>query len=43
VAVLEDQAADGPPLRALTLPGRQSANVKAVVADLSRAFAVPDR
>jgi LysR family transcriptional regulator for bpeEF and oprC len=43
VAVLEDQAADGPPLRALTLPGRQSANVKAVVADLGRAFAIPDR
>jgi len=43
VAVLEDQVADGPPLRALTLPGRQSANVRAIFAELGRAFSGLDR
>jgi DNA-binding transcriptional LysR family regulator len=41
VAVLDDVAVEGPPLRALAAPGRPSANVKAIFAELGRAFAAP--
>lgn len=39
VSVLDHEIAEGPPLRALCMPGRQSANVKAIFAQLAQTFA----
>jgi DNA-binding transcriptional LysR family regulator len=41
VALLPEEATDGPPLRALCRPGRMSANVRAIFGELGRVFAAP--
>jgi DNA-binding transcriptional LysR family regulator len=38
VEVLPEYATEGPPLRALCRPGRMSANVRSIFAELGRAF-----